>query len=46
MLNEDLINTINYINLNFDFQTFSKDKLNEAEIVRLYYFKIFSFLEI
>ena len=36
MLNEDLINIINNINLNFDFKTFNKDTLGEAEIVRLY----------
>ena len=36
MLNEDLINTINNINFNFDFKTFNKDTLKDAEIVRIY----------
>ena len=36
ILNEDLINTINNINFNFDFKTFNKDTLRDAEIVRIY----------
>lgn len=34
MIKNDLINTINNINGNFDFKTFNKDTLNEVEIVR------------
>ena len=36
ILNEDLINTINNINFYFDFKTFNKDTLRDAEIVRIY----------
>ena len=36
IINEDLINTINNINFNFDFKTFNKDTLRDAEIVSLY----------
>ena len=36
IINEDLINTINNINFNFDFKTFNKDTLRDAEIVRIY----------
>ena len=34
MIKNDLINTINNINGNFDFKTFNKNTLNEVEIVR------------
>ena len=36
IINEDLINTINNINFNFDFKTFNKDTLRDAEILSLY----------
>ena len=34
MIKNDLINSIDNINGNFDFKTFNKDTLSEVEIVR------------
>lgn len=34
MLNDDIHKILTYINSNFDFKSFNKDKLKEVEIVR------------
>ena len=38
MLNDDILNIINNIYTNFDFKIFNKNTLQDAEIVRIFYF--------